>query len=243
MTEELINSTKLWPDEWVLVLHPRFGIDWTVIPYLDIINENPKVYLSTEPKTYTYELEEIICSADLGLVLYDLYINSPYTGKNILFVGLSSGKFSSFMKYNIPIIVNNITNIADIVSQYNLGYVISNVEDINLILSCNDIALFQGNCKTFFNKYLDFNLYMNAIMLIIEKTLKNKEIIEIIKITNQRIDIKNINNIRMNIVYNIMRDNINKLNNYKNSLFHNKIYNLLKKIYKSTKKIFKKKYN
>jgi hypothetical protein len=228
MTEKLIESTELWPEEWVLVLHPRYGIDSYVISLLDTINNNPKVYLSTEPKTYTYELEEIICSSDLGLVLYDLYFTSPETGKNILFVGLSSGKFSVFMKYNVPVIVNNNTNIADIVSQYNLGYVLSNIGDIYSLLPRNDRALLHSNCNKFFIEYLDFNLYKNTILLLIEMVIKNESIAEIIKINNQKIDIKNINDIRMDMVYNKMKDTINSLNNYKNNLFHNKIINIIK---------------
>jgi len=239
MTEMLINSTILWPEEWVLVLHPRYGIDSTVLLLLDKINENPKVFLSQEPKTYTYELEEIICSADLGLVLYDLNLSSPYTGKNILFVGLSSGKFSAFMKYDIPIVVNNNTNIADIVFRYNLGYAISNIEDIHLILSHNDTSPLRKNCRSFFKKYLDFSLYKNIILTVVEKTIKNEDIIEIIKMNNRRIDIKNISDVRMEIIYNKLRETINSTIVYKINLLKNRLKIILKRVIYRIKKMYR----
>jgi len=242
MTEELINSTTQWPDEWVLVLHPRYGVDSTVLPFLKQINNNPKVYLSSEPKNSTYELEEIICSADLGLVLYDIDISSHYTGKNILFVGLSSGKFSCFMKYCIPVIVNNNTNIGDIVSAYNLGYVVSKIDDISLLLSNSDTTLFYSNCDSFFKKYLDFALYSSILLAVVEKTIKKENIVEIIKRNNDLIDIRNNYNVRIGITYDELRDAINNLSNYKNNLFKNKIRILVKenakKIYRFFKRIY-----
>jgi hypothetical protein len=240
MTEELIKSTKLWPEEWVLVLHPRYGVDHTVMPFLERIKNNPKVYLSSEPKNHTYELEDIICSADLGLILYDIDISSPYTGKNILFVGLSSGKFSCFIKYRIPVVVNNNTNIADIVSKYNLGYVVSSVDDIGLLLSDNNTGLLYGNCDVFFKKYLDFAIYESLILSVIEKTIKKENTIEIINENNHLIDIKDNNNIRMEIIYDKLRNTINSLDKYKSNLLRNKIKKILKKIVNKLKNIYKK---
>jgi len=233
-SEELIDSTKLWPEEWVLVIHPRYGIDFNLSLLIEKIDKNPRVYLSLETKTYTYELEEIVCSADLGIVLYDFDFNTQYIGENLLYIGLSSGKFSIFMKYNIPIIVNNNTNIADIVYQYNLGYVIYNLEDIHLYLISNNI--FHNNCRDFFIKYLDFNLYKNTLLSIIKNAIINNDIVEIININNNKIIIKNIYNIRIEIIYNRMMEALNnlKISNknlnilYENSLLKNKIKKILK---------------
>ena len=227
MTKELINSTNSWPEEWVLVLHPRYGVDATVIPFLDYIDNNPKVYLSSETKNYTYELENIICSADLGLVLYDINISSPFTGKNLLFVGLSSGKFSCFMKYRIPVVVNNNTNITDIVSEYNLGYVVSGVDDIGLLLSDNDASPLYDNCEFFFRKYLDFSIYSSLILLVIKKTVRQENVVEIIKENNHLINIKNDSSIRIKNVYDTLRNTINNLNLYKNNLIKNKLKRII----------------
>jgi len=228
MSEELINSAKSWSEEWVLVLHPRYGIDSNVLSLNEKINNNPNIYLSLETKTYTYELEEIICSANLGIVLYDFDFNSPYLGENLLYIGLSSGKFSIFMKYNIPVIVNNNTNIADIVFQNNLGYVVSDLKDIYLYLLSYDKSNFNNNCNDFFIKYLDFNLYKNTILSIIEKTIMKEDIVEIIKSNNQIINVKNIYNMRMEIIYNRMMTVINDLDLlYKNTFLRNKIKKLL----------------
>ena len=238
MTEMLIDSTNLWPAEWVLVLHPRYGIDSTVAPFLEKINENSRVYLSHEPVTFTYELEKIICSADLGFVLYDLDLSSPYTGKNILFVGLSSGKFSAFMKYNIPVVVNNNTNIADIVSQYNLGYVISSIEDIHLILSHNDTSPLRKNCKSFFKKYLDFSIYENIILSVVEKAIKKEDVSKIIKMSNCPINIKNINTVRMEIIYDKLIDIMNSSIVYKKDLLKNRLKRILKIIFHRIKNFY-----
>ena len=238
MTGMLIDSTSLWPDEWVLVLHPRYGIDSTVTPFLKKINENSKVYLSHEPTIYTYELEKIICSADLGFALYDIDFSLPNTGKNLLFVGLSSGKFSAFMKYNIPVVVNNNTNIADIVSQYNLGYVVSNIEDIHLILPHNDTSLLRKNCMSFFKKYLDFGLYENIILSVIEKIIKKEDVNKIIKMSNCQIDIKNISTVRMEIIYDKLRDIMNSSIVHKKDLSKNRLKRILKIIFHRIKNFY-----
>jgi hypothetical protein len=241
MTEELIDSTKLWPEDWVLVLHPRYGIDNSIIPFLEQINNNPKVYLSSESKNHTYELEDIICSANLGLVLYDIDTSSHYTGKNILFVGLSSGKFSCFIKYRTPVVVNNNTNIADIISKYNLGYVVSNVNDIGLLLSDNNACFLYENCDAFFKKYLDFAIYKPLILSIIEKTIKKENVIGIICKNNNLIDIKNNKDIRMEIIYDKLLNNINSLNSYKNNLLRNRLRKILKTKVNKYYQLFKNK--
>jgi len=173
MTNSLIESVHDWPEDWVLVLHPRYGIDSSVTPLIEKINKNSNIYLSEEPVFYTYEMENIISSCDLGIALYDPDILSPNTGKNILFIGLSSGKFSMFMKYKIPVLVNNNTNISDFVSQFNLGYVFSCIKEIKTILVNSDIAACKNDCEIFFKKYLDFNLYKDILLKIIEKAILN----------------------------------------------------------------------
>ena len=45
--------------------------------------------------------------ADYGLVLYQKDESSPYTGKNIVEIGLASGKFACFMSQGIPVIATS----------------------------------------------------------------------------------------------------------------------------------------
>jgi hypothetical protein len=253
--ESLIYSIKHWPDQWVLVLHPRYGIDYTVLPFLDKIKDNDKIYLSSEPVNTTYDLEKIVCSTELGLVLYDIDLSSPYSGKNLLFVGLSSGKFAAFMKYKIPVIVNNNTNIADIVLKYNLGYVISNFDDIQSVLLNNNLSEIKRKCIPFFKKYLDFNLYQKSLLSIVKRTINKKKITNVVKKNNSIIDIKNNIDIRIDILYDKLRktingnietinnniktinENINSFDKYKNSLLHNKIKRFIKRCFRKLKKI------
>ena len=122
------------------------------------------------------EYENIIASADIGLVLYKQVPNnknSKYTQKNIKTIGLSSGKFSYYMKYGLPVVTLNQNSYSELLKHYNFGFNINEFtempEAINKILL--DYDFYSSEAKRLFNERLKFDLYwpnlLNKIINII----------------------------------------------------------------------------
>ena len=102
--DELLESVVEWPKGFVLVVHTPYESRQAeryiqAIRYAKLQN----VFLTKEPLP-TDEYEEMVASADIGLVLYKPVPPSRYVQKNIENIGLASGKFSFYMKYGIPVI-------------------------------------------------------------------------------------------------------------------------------------------
>jgi hypothetical protein len=238
LAENLLGVVDSWPDNWVLAVHPRYGADSLDECILKRIAGNKKVFLSQQVIRYTYELGEIVNSADIGLVLYDFNTFSPYTGKNILFMGLSSGKLSMYLKYGIPVLVFNSTNVADMVYKYQLGCIAQSMDDINpKYFEALDLNVLRENCRSFFKKHLDFSLYEKSLLKLIEAAIVKHDVIDIISDSNKRIDLRadlrTMESYRLNITYNKMRKEINDLRN-KISIYEKKrIRWFASKIYKS----------
>jgi hypothetical protein len=238
--EELLCVVDAWPEHWVLVVHPRYGADSLDEYTLKKIYKNKKIFLSPKPVRYTYDLGVIINSADVGLVLYDIDTLSPYTGKNILFIGLGSGKFSMYLKYGIPVMTSNNTSIADIVSKYQLGYVVQNINAINPkyfdTLNINEL---RENCRSFFGKYLDFSLYENSLLELIKTVIARHEVAGIITDNNKSIDLCTMEACRLNITYNKMREELNDLKSKLTVYEKIRICRIASKVHKWLKKIYR----
>jgi hypothetical protein len=223
-TGNLIKCVAKWPESWVLVLHPRYGLENNVMCYFDDIKKSENIFVSYEPVHYTYELENIVCSADIGIVLYLPDFSSPIFGKNILFIGLSSGKLSTYLKYGLPVIVNNKTNLADLIYDYQLGYVVQDEVDVNpCYFTENNLPIYKERCINFFKEYLDFSKYKNNILYLVENVICGKNILNIIENNNRIINLDTLNSQRMNDVYNILRNNFNSLKIKYNSTIEKKM--------------------
>jgi len=173
LTDVLINQVDNWSDDWVLVLHPRYANDEFVFNYSEKISRNKKIFVSTEPFSNIEDLEKIICSADIGIALYNYDFLSHYTGKNIIFLGLSSGKIATYFKYGLPVIINSNINISDLVKKYNLGLVAYQNNHINPnFINDKDLSHYSENSTKFYLEILDFAIYEKKLISIIEKVIK-----------------------------------------------------------------------
>lgn len=119
--EELLENVKSWPKDFILVVHTRYRPKQSD-KYIKMIQESKllSVVLSTEPLPAD-EYEQLVASADIGLVLYKTMPPSRYLQKNVQTIGLSSGKFSYYMKYGIPVISINQSSYEELLTEYNFG--------------------------------------------------------------------------------------------------------------------------
>jgi hypothetical protein len=210
MIDKLVKQTELWPDNWVLVLHDRYGrVSHNFLNDLSEIKN--KIYISKNVCDTPIELEKLVSSADVGIGLYQSNFSSIYEGKNLAFLGLSSGKLITYLQYGVPVITNEIGVFSDFVRKYKLGIVVNSVIEIDPS-NIERLDNCRENCFQFFQNKLDFRLKSNQFLSLINDCINNKISVDIIKEYNKD----------QNIVFS--ESHIEEIKNY---------FNLARKIKKS----------
>ena len=154
LIEDIAKQTDNWRKDWVLVLHDRYGNKPGFLKPL--IKNRPQVYISQKTYTTPRELDKLICSADVGIGLYKSNFKRAIEGKNLVFVGLSSGKLFTYLKFGVPVITNEIGQISDMIRDNNCGLVVKNVSEI-YPSEIEKTPNCRSNCSALFKKYFDFN--------------------------------------------------------------------------------------
>ena len=172
MAAEIVSSAIDWPDDWVLILHDRYantnssleklGVDLTAIP-------TNKVYLSHQSKLMVDDMGEILSGVSVGLAFYRVF-DSPTSrysvahGKNMRYLGLSSGKISTFLRYGVPVIMNEIGLYADLARKHDFGLVCQAPTDISKLLPLCHTTSLSTKASSFYESYLDFRNYQNLFL-------------------------------------------------------------------------------
>jgi len=159
--DELLENVDKWPDNTILLIHTRYRPDENDKQINKIINKNsPNIILSTDlldDQTY----EKMVCSADIGLVLYKKIPGSKYVQKNIETIGLSSGKFSYYMKYGLPTISMGQKTYDELLKEYSFGYNLGTFEEMpeGLKKLTVNYEEFSREATRLFSEKLAFDLF------------------------------------------------------------------------------------
>lgn len=155
----------------VLIYHDRSKIH-TSKPYVkEIIKNNDKnLYLSKQ--VYDFEdIEFAYKGFDIGIACY-----RPQND-DFKYIGKASGKLCFYMMYNIPVIVNNLPGLADLIEKYNCGVVIDDVENpaewanaINTIMS--DYEGYKSRVAQCYKNEFDFSEKIKPLEQYLEGILK-----------------------------------------------------------------------
>ena len=176
MTREIVRSVPAWPDDWVLILHERYGRtreqlanDLAAIEGL----VGTKIYISESATELVDDMAEILSGIDAGLAFYKpVYNGGPLTGNNLKYLGLASGKLSTYLRYRVPVVVNEIGLFAQQVRQFRIGSVVAEPEQVGVALNELGDCDYRGNIETYFKTRLDFNLYADRLMSAFESAMK-----------------------------------------------------------------------
>ena len=169
MIGDIVKQTDSWPKNWILVLHDRYGSNFKFLSSL--IKNRPQIYISDRPLKTPDDLEELICSAYVGIGLYQSNFKSAIEGKNLAFVGLSSGKLLTYLRFGVPIITNEIGQLSDIIRDKKLGQVVTNVSEINPA-EIEKIQNIRENCADCFKEKFNFSLKANQLLELISDSIK-----------------------------------------------------------------------
>ena len=161
--EELIENAATWPEDFILVIHSPWRSSKKLIQKIQH-GQTANIVLSSDPLPVD-EYEQLTASADIGLALYKPVLESLYTGKNIQTMGLSSGKFSSYMKCGIPVISINQQTYAELLMDYDFGKDISSFDQMAQALSSirSNYDHHRAEAQRLYSEKLDFNIYWPII--------------------------------------------------------------------------------
>ena len=166
--QRMVGFAPYMPDNWVLVAHSRYEYSLTVeSEYI-----GKKVFFSCDsPIESIDEIGKMLSDCQVGFCAYQPSSDSIYTGDNIRYIGLSSGKTSTFLQYGIPVVVENMNIWDELVKKYHFGYELKDVADLTRL---NEIATEETrqNAISFFEEHLDAAVFFPAVWRIISNHLK-----------------------------------------------------------------------
>lgn len=171
--DELLENVTTWPEGFVLVVHTRFKLSETD-KYVQAIRraELPNVILSTEPLPQD-EHEQLVASADIGLALYKA-IPRRFLQKNLQNIGLSSGKFSLYMKYGLPVISVGQQSYAQLLEEYAFGEDLASFNEMPMSLDRvrSNYAHHRAKAQRLFSEKLDFDIHWSRIAARLSEVLR-----------------------------------------------------------------------
>jgi hypothetical protein len=147
------------PDNWVIVVHSRYK-------YAGKLPENfkaDKIYFSLDtPIENIDDMGILLSGADAGFCSYKASFDSPFTGDNITYIGMSSGKTTTFLQYGIPVVIENMNMWDEIVPKEKIGLIITNQTDLMGLDSLSQPDIIQ-NCLRYFEQEIDIKNFSPAI--------------------------------------------------------------------------------
>ena len=164
MTAELSTAALTWPEDWVLLLHSKARMtDDEKQTSLQVGALGRKIFFSNDTLD-EYDYEALVKSVDVGIALYDGGVS-----ENLYYLGYSSGKISQYLRCGIPVIVNRLPLIDQLVEEYDCGYIVDNLSQISKFLTdiSNNYNYFSRNAKKAFLKKLNPALYIDQIVEVV----------------------------------------------------------------------------
>ncbi len=167
LAKEVVESTSQWPSDWTLIIHDRYGNTSNELLKLglDLSQlDGDRIYLSSGAVTKVDDMSEIFSGVDVGLAFYQPDSIGPYAGQNLEYLGLASGKISTFLRYGVPIIMNNIGLYSELAVEHEFGFVVSAPAALPEALAQLPNHEFCENAKKFYTQKLDFKNYKNDLV-------------------------------------------------------------------------------
>ncbi len=162
MIGDIIATLSDWPNDWALIVHDRYGVTWDSLKKLGIDWSHfsgKSLFISDQASEVVDDMGQILAGIDLGIAFYQPIDGDPNLGNNVRFLGKASGKIATYLRYSIPVITNEIGEMASDIQKYELGVVVEKVSMLPGILKGFDYNRFSNNCTSYFINNLDFNIY------------------------------------------------------------------------------------
>jgi hypothetical protein len=172
---ELIDASHNLRPGLVVVVHTKYRPGRND-PWIKRLRERQHCALRLSDQPLTMEaFEAALESVDLGAVLYRPVVGR-YTQRNLANVGLSSGKFSMFMRHGIPVICLPQTIFRELETVYGFGAVIGSLEELAPIAESilSDRSHYSAEARRLYRERLDFNLHWPDVARRLESIMRMK---------------------------------------------------------------------
>ena len=164
----LTDYVAYMPENWVIVVHSRYKYDGKLPDNF----RTDKIYFSLDTPIENIDNIGILLSgADAGFCSYKASFDSPFTGDNITYIGMSSGKTTTFLQYGVPVVIENMNMWDNIVENEKIGLVLKTQHDLDSLDKLTKPELIQ-NCFSYFDKHIDIKNFTPTILQKIKQSQK-----------------------------------------------------------------------
>jgi len=176
---ELLDLFKgRWNKDFWLVVHSHHILEDKEelrIKIDNLINSNCNISFHNEPFYDYKDYIEFLSKCQIGIATYFPNKSDVFAGKNIEEIGLSSGKFSTYMMLGIPTITTSNSIYKELNNKYHFGEIIDTMNELPeaLIRIGNDFDEKVRACKTLFKNELEPESRINNLINYIEKSNVN----------------------------------------------------------------------
>jgi len=168
MAAEIIKSVNSWPEDWVLIVNERYGNIKNFIDELSLngvkLDKNRIYFNKNYNSKRVDKLEFTLSGIDVGIAFYRPDYSSPITGLNLKYLGLASGKISTYLRYGLPVVCNKIGLLSIYIKKYKCGKVVKEPNQICNALVDLSCKKFKKNAINFFSKKLDYKNFENKLI-------------------------------------------------------------------------------
>lgn len=159
-----------WNQDFCVEFHSRFKLlkDHTYRQKIEKMSRDGlPVSLHDEPFLEENEYHTYLNMFDIGLALYFPYKikDDIYTGKNIDFIGLSSGKFSTYMMLGIPTITMFNPVYQSLNNEFRFGYVMQSINELPYALAVvsKNYTEYKKGCLRLYEARLNPQVTLNSL--------------------------------------------------------------------------------
>jgi hypothetical protein len=166
MIDRVLKSVAGWPKDWALIVHERYGrtreslrTELTHVEHLI----GQRIFISDSATEMVDDMGSVLSGVSVGLAFYEPDFMGPYTGKNLEHLGMASGKISTYLRYGVPVILNDIGLYPAEARRFGFGRVVESPEHIaeHLERCCDE--LHRSNARGYFLEKLDFNIHAQEL--------------------------------------------------------------------------------
>lgn len=171
MFKQVIEQVGALPNDWIIIVNERYGQANQYLLELAVNQSliDSKVYVSNIPVESVDKMGYVLSGVNAGLAFYSPTYDDPSTGQNLAKLGLASGKISTYLRYGVPIITNEIGLISDMTRKQKFGVVVENLAELpKALLDLENMQNASDSAKKFFSDQLDFSLYQDEIKSVID---------------------------------------------------------------------------
>jgi hypothetical protein len=164
---------ELFPDNWnqdywfLIHSHHKVEADHPAKKTIDsLLKSGMPITLHDQPFYEYKDYASFLAGCDVGFATYFPNQLDIFAGKNIQVIGLSSGKFSTYMMLGLPTVTTNHLTYAELNQMYSFGSIIDTAKDIPKALTkiSEDFENMKENCQRLYKEVLDPTLKIKELV-------------------------------------------------------------------------------